>query len=75
MLYFQPLIYHTILHTELYYDSPFQTVHFLLCVVILFSVCSIIDYCRNKLWTITMKKLLDNSKLLNIENEWESRFM
>jgi len=75
MLYFQPLIYHSILHTELYYNSEYQTVHFLLCIVLLFTVCAIIDYCRQRIWNVTVKKALDKSRLIKMENDWEKRIM
>jgi len=75
MLYFQPLIYHSILHTELYYNSEYQTVHFLLCIVLLFTVCAIIDYCRQRIWNVTVKKALDKSRLIKMENDWEIRIM
>ena len=75
MLYFQPLIYHSILHTELYYNSKYQTLHFFICIILLFSVCSTIDYCRQRIWNVTVKKLLDKSRLIRMENDWEKRIM
>ncbi len=75
MLYFQPLIYHSILHTELYYDSEYQTLHFLICIILVFAVCAIIDYCRQRIWNVTVKKLLDESRLIKMENDWEKRIM
>ena len=75
MLYFQPLIYHSILHTELYYDSEYQTLHFLICIILVFAVCAIIDYCRQRIWNVTVKKLLDESRLIKMENDWENRIM
>ena len=75
MLYFQPFIYHSILHTERYYNSEYQTLHFLLSIVLLFAVCAIIDYCRQRIWNATVKKLLDKSMLIKMENDWENSIM
>lgn len=75
MLYFQPFIYHSILHTERYYNSEYQTLHFLFCIILLFAVCAIIDYCRQIIWNVTVKRLLDRSRLIKMENDWENRIM
>ena len=75
MLYFRPLIYHSILHTERYYNSKYQTLHFFICIILIFSVCAIIDYCRQRIWNVTVKKWLDNSRLIKKENDWEIRIM
>ena len=75
MLYLQTFIYHSILHTERYYDSKYQTLHFLICIILLFAVCSIIDYCRQRIWNVTVRKILDKSRLIKMEHDWEKRIM
>lgn len=75
MLYFQPLIYHSILHTERYYNSEYQTLHFLISIILLFAACAIIDFCRQRIWNVTVKKILDKSRLIRMENDWENRII
>lgn len=75
MLYFQPLIYKTLLQTDRYLNSPFQPLHCVISVILLFVACSVLDLLRQKLWKITVKVWLNNSKILRAEREWEAGFM
>lgn len=72
VLYFQPLVYKTILQTDRFLNSPFQPLHCIASVLILFASCSAIDLLRQKLWKVTVDKWIGNSKILKAEEKWEA---
>lgn len=72
VLYFQPLVYKTILQTDQFLNSPFQPLHRIVSVLILFATCSALDLLRQKLWKVTVHKWIGNSKILKAEEKWEA---
>jgi len=72
VLYFQPLVYKTLLQTDRFLNSPLQPLHCIVSVLILFTACSALDMLRQKLWKVTVDKWLRNSKILKEEAEWEA---
>lgn len=75
VLYFQPLIYKTLLQTDRFLNSPLQPLHCIVSVLILFAACSVLDMLRQKLWKVTVDKWLGNSKILRAQAEWEAKTM
>lgn len=69
--YLSNLVYHKIMHTELYMDSPMMPIHFLICIIVQFSVCAFLEWLRQLVWKPTVGNMINNSKLLDKENEWE----
>lgn len=69
--HFQNLIYHKIMHTERYIDSPYLLPHFLTCILLQFIVFAAIEYLRQLLWKPTVGKWLSSSRALDAEQIWE----
>ena len=50
-----------------------MVLHFVLCVVLQFAVCSAIGFLVRLVWKPTVGKLLKNSRLLRTERAWEEK--
>lgn len=69
--YLQPLVYHKLMHTERYMDSPYMVFHFVLCVILQFAACSVIGLICQRVWRPTVGRMIQTSKLLQDEKKWE----
>lgn len=70
-LHFRNLIYHELMHTERFLDSPYLFAHFLICILLQFIVFAAFEYLRQLLWKPTVGKWLASSKALEAEQTWE----
>ena len=70
-IYLSNLIYHGVLHTHDYVDSALMPLHFFICILLQFTVFSIVERLRQFLWKPTIGKYLYNAKWLKNEEKWE----
>lgn len=64
-----PLLWKTILHSDLFYKSKFFILHLIGSVVTVYLLCLIIDWSRTKVFKFLTDKKLKKSKLYNYEIE------
>lgn len=62
-IYLQPLIYKDLMKTEKYCNSYWQLPHFMICVVIQFGICVLIDLLRQQLWKKSISKWIKNFEI------------
>lgn len=67
----QNLVYHRLMRTQDYINSPLMPIHFAICIILQFAVFAAVDYLRQMLWKPTVGKYLKNSKWLEKERLWE----
>lgn len=66
------LVYKTFLQTGRFLNNPFQPLHCIVSVLILFATCSALDLLRQKLWKVTVDKWIGNSKIIKAKEEREA---
>ena len=58
-------IYRKILKCELFYNSNFYIVHIFISILMIYLVCSVIDFFREHTFTLITNKIIDKIKIFN----------
>lgn len=70
-LLIQPFVYHRLMQVERFRNEASLPLHMLICLVVQFAVFAAIGLIRQRIWTVTVGKLLRRLKCFQREEAWE----